>query len=174
MKKTAFFLSIWFIFLSMNIFAQITTPSVISPSGGFFSNNQGMLSTTVGEMTMIQTFTNGNNILTQGFHQDWDFIPLSVYELNGNDFNIEVYPNPSDGIFKVALNSDKSFEVELTVYDLLGVITYKVKFLQSSGLEEHTLNLQQLPNGIYILELSSIDLAANNPTRIIKKIDIVH
>jgi len=51
------------------MYAQSLSPTVISSTGGFSSNANGSLSYTVGEMTMVQTFSAGGNILTQGFQQ---------------------------------------------------------------------------------------------------------
>ena len=47
--------------------AQSLSPSVISSAGDFFSNASGSLSSTVAEMTMVETFSSTNNKLTQGF-----------------------------------------------------------------------------------------------------------
>jgi hypothetical protein len=163
------------IIFSMNTLGQMTTPSVISTSGGFFSNGNGELSTTIGEMTMVQTFTDGNRFLTQGFQQQApDSIHTAVNELNGTDLIVKVYPNPSNGIFNVAVISGKSFDVELKVFDILGIMTYEGKFLHSSGTESLTLNLEHLPDGIYLLEFSSITLANINQPSIINKINIIH
>jgi hypothetical protein len=54
--------------------AQSISPSVISTSGAFFSNGNGMLFTTIGEMSMVATYNSGTSILTRGFQQAFDFV----------------------------------------------------------------------------------------------------
>lgn len=48
--------------------AQSVSPEVISSSGDYFEGSNGSLSWTLGEIA-TETFSNGNNILTQGFQQ---------------------------------------------------------------------------------------------------------
>ena len=67
MKKLSFVFAMALV--SLGISAQSLTPTVIASTGGFSSNANGSLSYTVGEMTMVQTFSANNNILTQGFQQ---------------------------------------------------------------------------------------------------------
>ncbi|MBN2174518.1 MAG: hypothetical protein JW731_10310, partial [Bacteroidales bacterium] len=49
-------------------FAQSVSPEVIASAGDYFENSTGSLSWTLGEV-MNETFSNGSNILTQGFQQ---------------------------------------------------------------------------------------------------------
>ena len=66
MKKYTLYIFIGFLLNSLTINAQTLSPFVISSTGGSSSGNE--LSWTVGE-TFTETFTSGNNILTQGFQQ---------------------------------------------------------------------------------------------------------
>ena len=47
----------------------VTSPSVVSRAGQSFANGNVIIDFTLVEIT-IATFTSGNTILTQGFHQD--------------------------------------------------------------------------------------------------------
>ncbi len=49
--------------------AQTLSPTAIVSTGGFSSNANGSLSYSVGELTMVKTFTGNGSILTQGFQQ---------------------------------------------------------------------------------------------------------
>lgn len=53
---------------AVSISAQSVTPQVVAAGGTHFDNGTISVSWTLGE-TMTQTFTAGNNSLTQGFHQ---------------------------------------------------------------------------------------------------------
>jgi hypothetical protein len=74
---------------------QSISNKVISSTGGFAVNNDFNFSFTVGEMTMVQTFFVGNNILTQGFQQPEDNI-AGLIDLDQNKSgSLIVYPNPA-------------------------------------------------------------------------------
>ncbi|MGD0710407.1 MAG: hypothetical protein ABR968_04440 [Bacteroidales bacterium] len=74
--------------------SQTLSPTVISSSGGFYNNSSGMLSTTVAEMTMVQTFQSGSNFLTQGFQQPEDYT-VGIVETPVVSGDILIYPNPT-------------------------------------------------------------------------------
>ncbi|MFC2176342.1 hypothetical protein ACFLR1_05175, partial [Bacteroidota bacterium] len=48
--------------------SQSISPEVIASAGGHFDNGTTQLSWTLGEVA-IDTYDNGTNIITQGFHQ---------------------------------------------------------------------------------------------------------
>ena len=86
------------------IHAQSLSPTVVSSSGGFYANSAGQLSFTVGEMTMVTTFFQTNNILTQGFQQPFDF-GTAIPEPTKDGFAFGVFPNPSTGNIHLVLNT---------------------------------------------------------------------
>ena len=64
-----FFYSFFLAVLCINgATAQQLSPSVIASAGGSFQSTEFSLDYTLGE-TFITTLSNGQNILTQGFHQ---------------------------------------------------------------------------------------------------------
>ncbi|RLD57998.1 MAG: hypothetical protein DRJ05_08780 [Bacteroidetes bacterium] len=95
------------ILLPLFISAQTTTPDVITSSGAYFSNTNGSLSWTLGELA-TETFSNGGNTLTQGFQQPVSVsitgvnLDLLVYlegPFNGTEMNTDLtgLPDPVDG-----------------------------------------------------------------------------
>lgn len=54
---------------------SLTAQEVISTQGDSYTNSNGTIDFTIGE-TVINTFTNGNTTLTQGFHQPNNFTPI--------------------------------------------------------------------------------------------------
>ena len=68
---------------------------------------------------------------------------------------INVYPNPSNGVFTVSFDNASSLQYE--VYNVLGQNVMKGELTSS----DNTVNLTESPNGIYILRLTD---AANNTT----------
>jgi hypothetical protein len=61
-------------------FAQINAYYVLSATGTFSQNSSGSISYTMGEMSMVSTFSNGGYILTQGFQQGY---PSSLSSMLG-------------------------------------------------------------------------------------------
>ncbi len=159
--------------LSYSLYSQSLSPAVIASSGGFFSNGAGMLSTTVGEMTMVKTFSSGSNFLTQGFQQPTD-VAVAVPELKNNHVAVSVYPNPGNGMFNIALNTDQDSKVVLNVHDVLGRSVAGKNFDHASGFNVHQLDLNNLTEGIYYLEIISKESTTGTATRKVQKLQIIH
>jgi hypothetical protein len=159
--------------LSLCLHAQSLTPFVISSSGAFYSNGSGMLSTTIGELAAINTLTGGSNILTQGFQQAWDF-GNSVPEIQENGFASQVYPNPSNGIFTIAMNTDKNFKVNVKVFDVLGKMIYNESLNHSAGYATHEIDLKLIAEGVYFLELINEELSSGKLLKSTQKINIAY
>lgn len=80
--------------------------------------------------------------------------------------NIDIYPNPSKDVFNVSLFGFDNGEATLEVYNALGEkYISEVKEISNYSLKT-TLNLQDAPNGIYFLRITSNGV--NTVKRIIK------
>lgn len=80
--------------------------------------------------------------------------PLGTNELNQDKMLVDVYPNPSNGIFNVRMDLETQ-GVNLTVYDVTGKQIYSFQDKTSTGTFEHELNLKSMPVGVYILQLQT-------------------
>jgi hypothetical protein len=84
---------------------------------------------------------------------DCQFVVLSDSELNSDDQNIEVYPNPSNGLFRIENlpSSVDYFSICRLDGKLLeqGIITHDARPL--------TINLNEFPEGLYLLNLRTGD-----------------
>ena len=76
---------------------------------------------------------------------------------------INVYPNPSSGIFNIYIENPIN-NAKITVADLNGRIVYVSKF---ENLDNKSLDLNHLQNGIYILNIANADY--NYSQKIVKK-----
>lgn len=133
--------------------AQQLSPSVISPSGGFYTNASGMLSFTTGELTAVETYSSPTLILTQGFQQPSD-IGTYVIDHPGITFSFGIYPNPSDGNINLITESREQAKVTVRVLDLLGKPLMRTQFHHQGDLEVHPLDLVHAPSGVYLLTLA--------------------
>ena len=91
-------------------------------------------------------------------------LPTSINELF-NKNNLRIYPNPSNGEFKLELN-DKQLNdklVEITISSLTGKVLYTKKgFIQ----ENNTTFKVALSNGIYVVNVKASNGYQYNPQRI--------
>lgn len=126
--------------------AQSTSPQVISSAGNHFSNGNHQISFTIGE-TVVQTFSNSANTLTQGFHQS----NLSVISIEEIDFlsSIEVYPNPVVETLNIEMENHTG-EVWLNLYSISGQLVLQKKADSPS----ESLNMAKLAEGVYLLKFS--------------------
>ncbi len=133
--------------------AQTLSPTVISTSGGFTLTGGYSLSSTTGEMTMVETFSSGSSILTQGFQQPSDF-NVAIPELPTEN-NITIFPNPNNGSCQLLLNSIGRADIIIRLYDALGKEVYSNHINHVSVMEQFSLLFSELPNGIYWLDVKA-------------------
>ena len=170
MKKLYTFILILY---AIGASAQSTTPAVVASSGGFFSNSAGMLSYTVGELAAITTLTSPNNFLTQGFQQPSDF-GVFVPPVKDEGFSVNVYPNPSTGLFNLSITTSNSMMLQLSLYDMLGKkITASQKQL-SHGKNLIPVDLRQQVSGMYLLECTFINLANGEQNKAYSKLHLIY
>ena len=70
----------------------------------------------------------------------------------GDAFSMSVYPNPGNGNYQVMLNSRDESIISLKVFNLLGSKVFESSS-RVNGIMHQTMDLQSLPNGIYILRV---------------------
>ncbi|MHC1707965.1 MAG: T9SS type A sorting domain-containing protein [Bacteroidales bacterium] len=66
-----------------------------------------------------------------------------------------IYPNPSNGVFTIAVIGVENQNVTINVYDMIGKLVYQDNASQSLISYNMTLDLQNLPKGVYIAEVTS-------------------
>jgi len=159
------------IFISLN--AQTLTPMTISSSGGFYSVAGGnSLSFTVAEMTMVQSFIQPTNMLTQGFQQP-EQLTTDIEENESMVGDVVIYPNPSNGQFNISYNVKNDGNYQIKIYDLLGQVVFAETHGTGIGLNTITLNLDHLGQGIYMLELISANQKEKQKSSI-HKINLIY
>lgn len=131
--------------------AQSLERSVIGSAGGFSSSGNVQISWTAGE-TVVNTASAGSVILTQGFQQP-EQKSNHVVSVDLNQV-IAVYPNPSNGIFNVAFNTEmpgnSSFTTEL--FDGAGKLALRYEKIDLNA-GPARIDISSLPAGLYTLRL---------------------
>jgi len=83
----------------------------------------------------------------------WGYFPTNgttgISNLKKNDFPVNIYPNPSTGVFKVDFNTAEKKVVE--VYNIIGVLVYSRETSEALN----TFDLSSLGQGVYSLKVVS-------------------
>lgn len=158
--------------LSISMQAQTLSPVVISSSGGFYSAGGNSLSVTVAEMTMVQSFLQPTNMLTQGFQQP-EQLTTGVAETEAMQGEVVVYPNPSNGRFNISYNALNEGNYQVKIYNMVGQVVYNQSYGAAFGPNTIQLNIDQFGQGIYMLELKSTDTNGKQKSSI-HKINLVY
>ena len=156
MKKFIFSLAI-LLFSVVTVLAQ----EVVSAAGETKTVAEYEVSWTIGE-PVIATGSSGSYSLTQGFHQPK--LSVTPTEIFADDFNIEVYPNPTREF--VTINSDQLLEnAEYALFSLSGE-----KLMEGEITSRTTkLNLENRASGSYVLKLSQKNSRPLQTFKIVKR-----
>jgi subtilisin-like proprotein convertase family protein len=65
----------------------------------------------------------------------------------------KIFPNPSDGRFRIQFNDETSADVEVAIYDLLGRKLSVLRFSGSTPSFDEEVNFDSLTSGLYILRV---------------------
>jgi hypothetical protein len=134
------FAVILFILIPSGTYAQ----ELISTAGDVFSGNSLQIEWSLGE-TVIDSYTDTDVILTQGFHQ-----PEIIHE-DIPDTLVKIYPNPFDLLFYIELEEieTESNHFSMVLFDMSG----RVVFAQDIEMGSNEIHTEDIPDGIYFLKL---------------------
>lgn len=144
----------------MVTFAQSIQPQVLATSGTSHENGTAQVSWTLGEMA-VATWTDGTNMLTEGFHQA-EIVIISA-EANQMENDVRVYPIPTTANLTVEIPASMVNSV-MHVMDMEG---RQVHIETLTGLHNN-LMLDKLSEGIYALQLFHQNNSINYKIQIIK------
>lgn len=122
--------------------AQKITPTVLSSAGAVMKANNLSIEWTLGEIA-TETLVSGGNILTQGFHQTNLTI---VSTQNPGIDGLKVYPNPFVSQLTIENKTGDNLLIHLVGIQGQCITEYQIE----NGV--HSLDLDFLPSGSYILE----------------------
>ena len=147
------------IFLFATFFATFsaTAQEVVSSQGETYSNANGSIDFTVGEV-IINTGSNGTNDLTQGFHQtNWNFLGVEDF---APDYQATIFPNPTQDVLNI-----KTSVFENVIYSLYDA--------QGKLVMQNILSAEQTPIQVSQLAPGSYSLTLNNETQNLKTFKLI-
>jgi hypothetical protein len=148
--------------LILSAFCKIEAQQVIAPSGGTHQNTSGTLSFTLGEL-QIDTKTNANGIITQGFHQA-NLTVTAIKELSDRDFSIIAYPNPATNVVFVKTEKGNFKKLSYSLFDTNGKLLLK----NSTKLNNAEVSFETFTPAVYYLQVT-LDGKDIKTFRIVKK-----
>ncbi len=131
--------------------AQQLPRQVISTAGGDAVSGSVMLSFTIGQAGPVDSGTPASFYITQGFQQG-DELWVSVHK-NPIIYNaLNVFPNPSNGVFNLRGTLPSSGDFDYSVYDMNGALILSVSSSTlASGDVEESIDLGRFTSGYYTL-----------------------
>lgn len=141
-----------------NVSAQSVEPATLNITGGYTKPGAApgtgyyQYEWSVGELTMIETFTTPNFILTQGVLQPCcDKVtkdPLTVMFLKGE---YVLFPNPTAGLFELDLLLNVRGQLNMQLVDNLGRLIERREFHYDGCGRIERFDISRLPDGVYTL-----------------------
>ena len=154
--------------------AQNNIPATQTPCTASAQGAAGnfIISYTIGEMPLVQSWQSNGLMITQGILQPPSFIADTVYECYGQT-EVKLYPNPAAGVFSLRLSILKKGHVKTVLFDASG------KLLQTSEFAYNTFsttqyNIRQLANGVYYLQLYFTEAGSMQPKKCVYTIQKVN
>lgn len=138
------------LFLFCASFGQSVKPEVVASSGDYYQNADTKLSWTLGEC-VSETFTNTDNILTQGFQQ-CSFIVAVVEENMKPDQFINIYPNPASDIIHLERSDNFNTSLSIIIYDNQGKELLNEKYDSS----KISISLKQFSSNIFFIKVATL------------------
>ncbi|MCD4680029.1 MAG: T9SS type A sorting domain-containing protein [Bacteroidales bacterium] len=147
MKKFALLLGLFILF--GYAFPQSKTLEVNPAAGDVFTGSDITLTWTIGE-GVIETFSNNEMVLTQGFQQPSLKITV-VEESDKIDFQINVYPNPTKDFLTINLVSKNDISCTTELFDMSGKLLFS-KIFKGREITEN-IDLTNYSSNLYILRI---------------------
>lgn len=95
----------------------------------------------------------GSGVLSGGFTVNVVEPAVLSDGRNSRDYDLSLYPNPTEGMVNIGFDSDNSELITVRVMDLHGKLLEESRVPVAHGVQNLTLDLTDLPQGIYLLGL---------------------
>lgn len=151
------------LFFPLCLGAQTLSPFVLSGSGGFYQAGGITLASTLGEMTMVDSYFAANSIITQGFQQP-EMLTTTVSEHSITQPEISVYPNPTNGNCNINIKTTEPLVYKIQVVNIVGQVIFKKEFESTTGENLIVFDISNNEPGLYLLQLISTNERQPNHT----------
>jgi hypothetical protein len=135
--------------------AQSVGPSTLNSTGGSAALSGKTYEWSIGEMTVVNTATASNIIVTQGILQPMP-PQTGIRENHLTNQNIKVYPNPAENVVYLQPGFTSSGNLQYSLQNMTGQTIMQKETMLVTGDEKQTLVLESLPAGSYMLSVRFI------------------
>tara|TARA_B100000579_G_C22831248_1_gene856111 strand:+ start:1919 stop:2413 length:495 start_codon:yes stop_codon:yes gene_type:complete len=129
--------------------ATIISPSVLSTAGTTLQTNGYNLSFTIGELA-IETFVQGEYVVTQGFNQE-DYI-ITPLESPSDNVRVSIFPNPTQDVLNISF-IDFQGKADILIRDIKGNLIHSKK--GCTTINQQSFDISTFAQGIYFLEITT-------------------
>ena len=155
--------------VAMSVHAQSLSPSTLNATGGMKIIGSSEFEWSVGEMTMVSTFTASNVVVTQGVLQPSDAM-TAVPHVAALASMLQVFPNPASSVVNLRYAAPYAGVLEYRLVDQMGrVLDYKSIGVKQ-GINDQQVDLEGLACTSYILEITTHTPGAETVSFKIQKI----
>lgn len=144
--------------------AQSIAPDVIATAGDYYANASGSISWTFGE-TMVETYGNSSNMLSQGFQQPWD---LFTYVPVESQINVGLFPNPATDFVTLEFGTDAAGTYTVDVFNALGQKMSGQQVTTGNGVTRFEISMTGFASGIYFISVRKSGTAAASTFKVNK------
>jgi hypothetical protein len=88
------------------------------------------------------------------FEKSMNITFFDDYDRNSTEcMQLEIYPNPNDGIFNLKIDSEFPSNVRIIIYDIYGKLIYEQKDISVTDIYSEKLDLSNVENGLYFIQI---------------------
>lgn len=117
-------------------------------AGGDMNNPTGSISHSIGQV-FYQSLSNQTGQMNEGVQHPRETISVSILEVQKNEFNISIYPNPSTGHFNLTLDKLPPGNWQYRIIDIQGKLQKEMPITTA----ETQIRIHHLPAATYILQI---------------------
>jgi hypothetical protein len=151
MKKLLFtLLACWG--TTMYTYAQSIGPSTLNAGGGTATIGGNSYDWSVGEMTLVSTFSSGGIIVTQGVLQPKDG-PVGIDNIALQN-HLHVWPNPATSVVNMEYTAVGSQSLTYHLTDVNGKLLRSNTINTSKWKNTEQIDIASLPSASYMLEVT--------------------
>jgi len=134
--------------------AQVLGPTTLNSAGGTKVIGSNEFDWSVGEMTMVSTFTMSNLIVTQGVLQPAGYSNEGV-PTNKLASELQVYPNPATNIVNIDFTTPVQSSLTYRLMDIAGKVIKTSSMDARQGKTSEQVDVASLANATYMLEVTA-------------------
>jgi Secretion system C-terminal sorting domain len=139
---------------------------VLASTGGSGTQGNYQVSWTVGEVVINTVGASGFKV-TQGFHQPDVCAPVSTWNIDLELLGIEIFPNPSSGVFNIRYSPSEKSALQVSAFDVLGHQVLQPQALLAP--EGSLLDASQWPPGLYFLQIQDANSKGTATVRVLRQ-----